>query len=595
MTIPSLRRACCGGFTLLTLAMAAVQAHAGCDPLNYVLPAPDPAMPRIGNGQTVTNTNPNGCQDGFAIAIDTGGTLVNRGGFTVLPGLRGANGNGGLLILGGTLNNATHATLDNRADFYIGLDPYYGGTLNNGGVIINNALMVSAGTVVIGPFGQISNNASLQLVGIGQSFTNNGLFQNQGSLTMLGIGGSFANHGQIDNAAGAVIDLEASFGVLDWAGGTVNNSGTMRLSDLAIGDASGPNGNYDTFNLLPGSRLETGDLTIRQGVLQVNAGTLRNAGSMGVYGTLINDGDIQTSTLTLDYAGFGLAVLNNRSGGTLTLGSASGVWPGGTATPATSVISGRLFNGSAGTLTIKGDALVVVGAADPFGNLAGYLQNGGTLLVRGRLENKSAMVSTSDMTVLGQFDSSGDFTNTGRLENQGSVNITGNFTHQGDVINQGQFVFAAGSTTQGLGTYRQTEGATWINGLVDLPQIQIDGGALCGSGQLHGTLSIGASGSICPGGGPVVSMLKANTRLSRLADAEPAGLTVSGDLVLSGGRLSFDIGGTAPGSFGSLVIGGHVLGTRGTLQLNFINGYQPAIGSSWALLGSQDADPLSGF
>ena len=604
MPIPSLRRACCGGFTLLTLVIAAAQARAACDPLNYVLPAPNAAMPRIGSGQTVTNTNPNGCQDGFAIAIDTGGTLVNRGGFTVLPGLRGANGNGGLLVLGGTLNNATGATLDNRADLYVGVAPFYGGTLNNGGVITNNAQLVSAGEFNNGPFGRITNKATMQLVGTNQAFTNAGLLQNQGSLTMNDIGGSFANHGQIDNAASAVIELSSTFGVLNWAGGTVNNSGVLRVTTLTLGVPTV----YGTFNLLAGGTLEHTVLTLAQGLSQDNAGLIRNDRGMAVYGTLVNTGEIQsTAALTIDYPGFGLALMHNVN--LLTLGSASGTWTGALPSPVTSTNSGLLKND--GTLVVKADALVINGGVDIFGNPNGQLQNYAQLQVYGRIENRHVLLNNSEMTVYGEVENRGQLINYGALVNQGRVTsagtlynealidnqaqftVTGNFTLNGTMTNSGRVSFSAGSVTQGQGSYQQSAGVTWLDGSVTMREFQINDGSLCGTGKLNGSL-FASDMSVCAAAGAPMKAGAQARRLALTADA-PQGLTVSGDLVLSGGRLSFDIGGTAPGSFGSLVIGGHVLGTRGTLQLNFINGYQPAIGSSWALLGSQDVDPLGGF
>ncbi|RZL36793.1 MAG: hypothetical protein EOP35_10245, partial [Rubrivivax sp.] len=336
MRQPSFRRlaACTVGLTLTGLTAAPALALS-CDKANYILPAPNPVVQHI--SKLLTNNNPNGCQDGFALQIDASGHLINQAGFTLLPGLLGVNGRGGLSSYG-ALTNAASGTLDSYADIHNNINA----VLTNEGVFTNNALLVNAGYVV-----------------------NNGKLFNKGMLSMTGIGGSFENHGQLDNAAGATLELTSLFQVIDWAGGTVNNAGTLRVSYLDIGDASGQSSPYSSFNLMAGSRLETGDLVIRQGATQGNAGTLRNTGDMGVYGTLVNDGDIQTGSLTLDYAGFGLAILNNRT--TLTLGTAGGVWPVGAATSLTSTNSGQL--------TIKANGLLVNGGVNPFGVHNGHLQN----------------------------------------------------------------------------------------------------------------------------------------------------------------------------------------------------------------------------
>ncbi|RZL36111.1 MAG: PEP-CTERM sorting domain-containing protein [Rubrivivax sp.] len=224
------------------------------------------------------------------------------------------------------------------------------------------------------------------------------------------------------------------------------------------------------------------------------------------------------------------------------------------------------------------------------------MNNTNDLQVFGQFDNPGLFQNDGTLLNHGQITSSGELVNTSRIENRGSVSITGSFTHRGEVLNSGGFTFAAGSTTHGLGSYLQTAGTTRLDGTVTLAQFALDGGSLCGTGHLYASVHVGGSASICAAGGPSVNMLRAGARSQQLAAADvPVSLTIDGDLVLDGGTLSFDIGGLSPGSFGSLVIVGHVLGTRGTLQLNFIDGYQPALGDSWTLLGSQDAAPLSGF
>jgi T5SS/PEP-CTERM-associated repeat protein len=121
------------------------------------------------------------------------------------------------------------------------------------------------------------------------------------------------------------------------------------------------------------------------------------------------------------------------------------------------------------------------------------------------------------------------------------------------------------------------DGGDWISsGLLDIGVVGAGSVYIENGGQLTaGTTTVGGQGSLT---------------------VDPSSININGDFILlSGGILSLDIGGSAPGLYSQLDISG--TGTfQGTVVLDFINGFVPTTGDSFDLInvaGGADFSSLS--
>jgi hypothetical protein len=165
----------------------------------------------------------------------------------------------------------------------------------------------------------------------------------------------------------------------------------------------------------------------------------------------------------------------------------------------------------------------------------------------------------------------------GAFTNAGSLTVdAGSLQVQGDFTNSGTVELRNGSSLQAGGGYVQSSGSTLLDhatlsaaGLLDL-----QAGLLSGSGIIQG--SVQNAGAIAVGGSGAAGEL-----------------IISGNYVQTAtGELDIDLGGIHSGTdYDQLAIGGTAT-LDGTLNVNLINGFQPIVGDSFAVLifGSRSGD-----
>jgi len=427
----------------------------------------------------------------------------------------------------------------------------------------------------------------------------NGGFTNNGTLTMFGSpADTLKVSGTLTNNAGATLNLLANSS--DVANvGTLSNSGsvsigagtTLNLTNQATGITDVPKGSTLTVNgtlkagtanglanlgsvegtLNLGNGQTTGD-TPGSGTLTVASGgslVLMNSGTtLSVTGALSDAGSVSlnsgaTLNLTKGMSNLtGQLFLQNGktttitpSAGTLTLASgsilevsgASGLTVNGSLTNDTFSFDTGSPNGGGNTVTVNG-GFTNNGTLTMFGSPAD------TLKVSGTLTNNAG-------ATLNLLANSTDVANVGSLSNSGTVNING-----GTILN----VTGTGSK------YTQTAGTTTDDGSLTLPSsgmLSLNGGSLFGQGTITGAVTSSSGGAINPGH----------------SSSTPGILTVNGAYTQSStGVLDISIGGTTPGSqYDQLnVTNSNSAKVNGTLNLSLINGFVPAIGTTFDILNA---------
>jgi hypothetical protein len=87
--------------------------------------------------------------------------------------------------------------------------------------------------------------------------------------------------------------------------------------------------------------------------------------------------------------------------------------------------------------------------------------------------------------------------------NDGTLNNNGTLNNKGKLNNSGTFYTYLGKSVKGSGTYRQTAGATIINGTMTQASVYINGGSLSGAGTIQASkITIGEKATVKPGNSP---------------------------------------------------------------------------------------------
>jgi hypothetical protein len=158
---------------------------------------------------------------------------------------------------------------------------------------------------------------------------------------------------------------------------------------------------------------------------------------------------------------------------------------------------------------------------------------------------------------------SNTFINEGTFErssNTGPVSLGVAFNNSGQVQ-------ALSGTTHFNGQFRQTAGATSLNGgnLGFGVTGQLQGGALNGAGNITGNLN-NSGATVSPGQSPGLQMLSGNYAQG------------------PGGTLNLELGGLTPGTqYDRLAVGGTAT-LAGTLNVSLINGFVPSLGNAFQIL-----------
>jgi len=386
------------------------------------------------------------------------------------------------------------------------------GTLNNSG-----ALNIEAGGSLVSYSGGINNAGSL--VNDGGLGTYKGTISNTGTLTnnyaLANSYGSLTNHTGATLTNNGLLYNEKNAGMVNQAGAILTNNWVLTNYSSSLSNAGG--------------------LTNQAGGYLTNDGgsSLTNTGSLENSGTLNNAGYVDN-----------VGTVTNQAGGTLTN-------------------TGAFFNESGGTLANKAGATV--------NNHYGiYNYSGATFTNAGTINN----VSRGD--IINFFDATFTNTgilNTGTLNNQtysGTVYTEGMLTNDGTLDNVATVEIDTPGSIEGEGTFTQTSGITKVNGLLQQPVIDIQGGELLGEGTILGSITLGSAAKLNPGFGF-------------------GKLTVDGGIVFNGSLL-VDIAGIAADKYDLLdAYGGAVnFGVGSLITINLDSLFAPEGGMAWDFLLSDN-------
>lgn len=426
--------------------------------------------------------------------------------------------------------------------------PSGSGILENNGTLANYGAFTNDLLQTFTNFGTVFNNNYMDMGG--GTFTNASIFDNFGTVTDTFSDGTLNNTATFTNDGS--MTLFDTFN--NFAGAHFNNVGFLYLgSSLAQPLQATNNGTLTNFT---GGDLEIVTPFTNNGSL-VNAGTLGNGNAAGTAPpTFINNGTITNNGSFTNGAavskGFGSLVASFSNNGTFD--------------NVDTLTSYSEFDNNAGASVIneKGATFTI---DDSFGGSflnAGSLTNNGSLIVgNGRLLDQSWVVNNGSITNSDGFVGVGVLAT---LTNAASSTFlqTGGQTKVDGTLNN-----SVGST------FLQTGGDTMINGILNsVPAVQIQGGTLSGFGQINGNVS-NTGGIVEPGSLGI-----------------GGALNINGDYTQgSGGTLTIDFDGSAPGDFSVLDVTG-LAALDGTVDFEALNGFTPVAGDDFTFLlfGSLSGD-----
>jgi outer membrane autotransporter protein len=437
---------------------------------------------------------------------------------------------------------------------------FNGGTLRTTGSLVTSrtiSLLALGGTIDTNGFdsffsGDIINSGSLTKIGTGTlTLSGNNSYSGGTNIfggvlsvnsdTNLGTGIiKFGNNAELLTtgatfSSGKAIALGNGGGTLaSVTGATATYGGVISgTGPLNIGDGI----NQGTI-VLNAPNTYSGGTTINRGILGVGGDVNLGAAS----GALIfNGGTLQTlasfSTLR--------ATTLNPAGGTLEPGAGTTLTEAGTIT-------------GVGGLTKTGAGMVILAGNNSY--------TGGTTVVAGTLQAGSAggFVSNTDYTVMGGTLDLNNFNLTvsslngpGGIVNLGSAALTVNNT--GGNVYSGIIQGSGSLTKMGAGALTLSGNNTYSGGT-----LLIAGTLVVNSAQALGLGDVVVNGGVLR--------------------ADPQQINVKGNYTQNaGGTLQLSLGGSAPGQYDFLNVGGHAA-LNGTLQLLSVNGFQPKIGNKLTLV-----------
>jgi YVTN family beta-propeller protein/autotransporter-associated beta strand protein len=539
----------------------------------------------IGNNAELLTTGASFVSSKAITLLGTGGgTLASASGLTatyggVIGGIGPLNiGDGiasGTIILNG-LNTYSGGTTINHAFLQIAADANLGaaagGLTFNGGILQTTASFSTERTITLnGAGGTFEPNAATTLSIDGAINGIGGLTKNGGGSVVLGgfngyTGGTTVMAGTlqagsasgfVNNTAytvnGGILDLN-SFSLimssLNGTGGTVNlGTAPLTINNTGLGGYSGViQGTGSLTKMSAGTQTLSGNDTYTGGTT-VLAGTLQAGSASG----FVNNTAYTVNGGILDLNNFSLTMSSlNGTGGTVNLGTApltinntglsgySGVIQG----------TGSLTKMGAGTQTLSGNdtytggttvlaGTLQAGSASGFVNNTAYTVNGGILDLNNFSLTMASLNGTGGKVNLG----------TAPL----TINNTGMDAYSGVIQGTGSL------TKNGYGTLTLSGQNTFL------------GGTLVKAGTLvvNSAQALGLGNVVLQGG-----VLK----------SDPQPINVAGNYVQNGGgTLQLTLRGTAPGQYDTLNVAGHAA-LDGTLQLLFLQSFQPKIGDKLTLV-----------
>jgi hypothetical protein len=422
-------------------------------------------------------------------------------------------------------------------------------------------------------------------------------------------------------ATSVMLGLTHNAAAVELAPGPTNPAGNLiTISAANVQSNADPYENFGNVTIASGGMLATfnqfdnfgnynsnGNFTISSGGRLANHAVFTVDQGASLSNSGIIDNNAKRITNSGNFYNYATGVVNNNAGALLT--NTQTMYNYGTLVNAASVSNADvafLHNGGSWT-NLAGSSMSNIGHISNFGtvNNSGYIANNANAnagaVGPSEFENfyvlnnlSGGVVDNGDHwlgRVGGVINNSGTFNNKALswgMKNEGAINnlAGGTFNNSsvlaqaGPINNAGTFNIAVGASVTGitradnsvsLGGYTQTAGLTHVNGSLAAAIVDIQGGSLTGSGTINGPVLLGAAATVNPGN-------------------SPGTLTINSSLT-SSGKLMFEIAGLGAGQYDQIKINGAALFSGGTLEFDFINGFNATAGNSWDFLF---ADSYSG-
>jgi autotransporter-associated beta strand protein len=305
------------------------------------------------------------------------------------------------------------------------------GRLNNQGAATLNANLSLAGLTNSGTL-TLSPSPTLSVGAFG--------LDNQGVMTLAG--GALTASGPLVNSG-----LVSGFGTIGGAGGFTNNSLLRQTGTLVLSN-TGLNENFGNIDLAAGQQL------------QLNGGSLTNAGTLNLNDALISGSGVLTNTFGGVIAGRG--IINTafaNSGGVVVVQGGTTRISAGFSNEGTIELIGASASMTGGSIENTGNIQGFGSAGNDIGNNGIIATSGGNLVLAGRVRNfEKGLLSAaagSQLTIARGLGSNGGiinllggvFENSGfELDNAGQISGFGTL-RTGTLINNGTITFTGGFTT----------------------------------------------------------------------------------------------------------------------------------------------------
>ncbi len=381
----------------------------------------------------------------------------------------------------------------------------------------------------------------------GVVFSGGGTVTNTGKINGGALGvhvaggvGAVTNSGAISGSSQGGIDFGAGGTIANQSGGTISGA-SFGLYMLGGSTSKNIVTNSGSISAMSGAGVNLGS----GGVVNNQTGGTINGASAGVYvngnaGAVTNAGTIGGGVASIVFAGSGANSLTLGTGSTLN-GGASGSKASGATNALILQGHGTASNSFANfnTLTSAATGTWTLGGTSSFGDTT---ISTGILAVTGSLTSKTLEIGAS-----------------AQLTDAGSVSVSGSVTNSGNLTINGVTMRVA---TAG-GTFTELAGGTTTllnGGVLDPPNVVINGGAFRGSGSIEGNVTM-TGGSLEAGG-------------------EPGGsLKLRGDYSQTAGKIVFEVDPNGAGGFLETALifepSGTVDISNTTLVFDFLNGADP--------------------
>ncbi len=465
----------------------------------------------INNAGTLTNygTVSNSCSltnidliknQGQAAIVAQGGSLFNRG--TISNAAAGSiidsADSRGALNNSGTISNSGAFDLYGAGNISVtGSSDYIGSFTNTGTLAMNSGSSLVVGRAGTGTFLEIRGGTFILPTGVtlsvgagselvvdaGASLSNQGELATQPGL--VGSGGVIFNGGSITDGVTSLLSNYAGCSILNVAGSTLLNNGTVTNK-----------GTISNAGVMGNGR--TGDFS--------NTGTLANKGTLQNGGTFANDGGVITNNAGGSISNGPGGTISNDASGTIDNNSGGKIANSGVISTA-----GTLINDAGGVITnLAGGVINNKSGATFYNNPSGFvfnygaITNSGAITSNGEFSNSGTLANSGDLTNSGDLANGATITNSGAITSNGVLTDDGTVSNSGSITSSGQMgITSVGSiTNEGsvINSGKIDSNGTFVNGQAGTLTIRgpLDNQGIfysCG-GYLEGSFALAGNGAI---------------------------------------------------------------------------------------------------